>query len=203
MKTARAMSFLFAFASLGASDPQRRKDETDSTLSLEWLVPDFAKIQTGSYAGLFTSGAGYTFLKRRLDVSLLFGVAPNFHSGNTVYLFEFAADVRPFDLPAGPLRVVPVFIGPGVIYSPNAELFVSVPDRYPTKAYYPPTALMWMMRLGTEFDLVPASASWVKRHGLYAQATVLFRYAELFFNNPGSVSLTDVIGGGIGYRIEF
>jgi len=183
-------------------DPKSRSTERDVD-RLGWAVPDFVKIQTGSFAGMVAVGAGYALFDDVLNVSLLYGYTPAWHAGTTVHSFDLSFDVRPLDVLIGEFRIVPVYFGAGLLIALDDQLFFRTPARYPTDDYYPPTALHWTAHLGVELDVLPARDSFFERHGLYAELTTVDTYFFAYFENRETLDATDALSSGFGYRAAF
>jgi hypothetical protein len=170
---------------------------------LGWAVPDFAKLQTGSFAGLIAVGVGYALFDDVLNASLLYGYTPAWHAGTTAHSIDLSLDVRPLDMLIGEFRIVPVYFGAGLLVALDDQLFFTTPARYPADDYYPPTALHWTAHLGVEVDLLPARDSFFERHGLYAELTTMDTYFFAYFENRETLDLTDALSSGFGYRAAF
>jgi hypothetical protein len=169
---------------------------------LGWAVPDFAKAQTGGFVGLFALGGGYAAFDDILNATLLYGHTPKFHAGVTVHAFHLALSARPFEVRSAAVRFVPIYAGAGLLFNPDGDLFVGVPEHYPTSDYYPPTALHWTAHLGTELDYAPRVGPF-ERHGLYFELVALDTYIFGYFENPETLDPVDAIGSAIGYRAAF
>jgi len=180
-------------------DQRRTQRDVDR---LGWAVPDFAKAQTGGFVGLAALGVGYAAFDDILNATLLYGYTPKWHAGTNVHSFHFALSARPFDVRVEAFRIVPIFVGLGMLFNPDPDLFVEVPDRYPVKDYYAPTALHWTAHVGLELDYLPR-AGVLERHGLYFEAVALDTYVYSYFENRRTLAFTDMFGSAIGYRAAF
>lgn len=179
-------------------EPARDKDE------LGWYVPDFARLQTGGWVGMAALGIGYAAFDDILNISVHYGFTPEAHAGSNVHTLSFEILARPFDFPIDELRVVPIYLGPGLLYVWGDSFFTRVPDRYAQidSRYYPPISLHWTARLGTELDYVPRRG-FFERHGLFYEAVLFGRYFELYLGNRETLDLVDVFSSAIGYRVAF
>jgi len=184
-----------------AYERDQRRTERDVD-RLGWAVPDFAKLQTGGFVGLAAVGVGYAAFDDILNATLLYGYTPKWHAGVDVHSFHFALSGRPFDVRLREFRIVPIYLGAGLLFNPDPKLFVKVPARYPESNYYPPTALHWTAHIGLEADYVP-SRGVLERHGLYFEAVALDTYVFSYFENRQTVAFTDMFGSAIGYRAAF
>jgi hypothetical protein len=185
--------------------PRKARKERD-TDRFGWAVPDFAKLQSGGFAGLAALGGGYAAFNDILNVQLLYGFSPSAHSGVTVHSLHFAISGRPVDVQFGQFRLVPIYIGVGLLYTLNAGgYFVRVPKRYRyyDDRYYYPTALHWTADVGLEFDWVQKPGNFFERHGIYAELTALDSYIIAYFENPVIVAFSEAFSSGFGYRAAF
>lgn len=185
-----------------ASEVDRRSERDRDPFG--WYVPDFVRAQTGGFVGMFAVGTGYGVLDDIINLSLHYGFTPASHAGTDVHAFSFELLLRPVDVRFEDFRLVPIYLGPGVLYAWGDEFFTRIPDRYERidSSYYPPTSLHWTARAGVELDYLPASGI-VERHGIYYEATLLGTYYDLYRDNPDTVDLDDTIAGAIGYRAAF
>ena len=166
-----------------------------------WYVPDFAKLQTGGFAGLFSVGTGYAAFDDILNVSLLYGYVPEWHAEVSVHSLHLTAAGRPFDFELRPLRVVPIYLGAGLLHTWGEDYFVRLPERY-ASGYYPPTGLHWTAHIGTEIDYVPRGGLF-ERHGVYAELTTVDTLFFAYVENRATLGVVDAVGLGFGYRAAF
>lgn len=171
---------------------------------LGWYVPDFVRLQTGGFVGMFAVGTGYAIFDDILNVSVHYGFTPAEHAGNDVHALSFEALIRPFDFRVEDLRIVPIYAGPGLLYAWGDEFFSEVPDRFARieSDYYVPTSWHWTVRAGIELDYVPRSGLF-ERHGVYYEVTLLDSYFEFYRENPETLDFEDTLAGAIGYRAAF
>jgi hypothetical protein len=178
-----------------------RRDERDPD-RLGWYVPDFARVQTGGFVGMFAVGTGYAMFDDILNASMHYGFTPASHAGNDVHAFSFELLVRPLDFRIGDFRIVPIYLGPGLLYAWGDEFFSRVPARYNSPRYYPPTSLHWTARAGVELDWLPPSGVF-ERHGLFYELVMLDTFFRFYRENPDTLGPLDMLAGAIGYRAAF
>jgi hypothetical protein len=183
--------------------PERsdRRDERDPD-RLGWYVPDFARVHTGGFIGMFVIGTGYAIFDDVLNVSAHYGFTPASHAGNDVHTFSFDLLVRPLDFRIDDFRIVPIYLGPGLLYAWGDEFFSRVPGRYDSPSYYPPTSLHWTARAGLELDWLPPSGVF-ERHGLFYEVVMLDTYFNFYRKNPDTLSPLDMLASAVGYRAAF
>jgi len=166
-----------------------------------WLLPDFAKLQTGGFVGLLTVGVGYGIFDDVINLAAHYGYTPAARAGQDVHTLHLTLDIRPFDLRFGDIRWIPMYLGGGLLHVWGDEYFSDVPDRYATidGAYYPPTALHWTAHLGTELDWLPR-VGFFERHGFYLELATIDTFLIGYFENRETVSLTEAFSSTVGYR---
>jgi hypothetical protein len=178
-----------------------RRDERDPD-RLGWYVPDFARVQTGGFVGMFAVGTGYAIFDDVLNVSAHYGFTPATHAGHDVHAFSFETLLRPLDFRIDDFRIVPIYLGPGLLYAWGDEYFTRLPGRYRDRSYYPPTSLHWTARAGIELDWLPPSGVF-ERHGLFYELTMLDAFFDFYRENPETLDPIDVLAGAVGYRAAF
>ncbi|HEY6558031.1 MAG TPA: hypothetical protein VI072_12190 [Polyangiaceae bacterium] len=169
---------------------------------LGFLAPDFAKLQSGGYSGVVGLGLGYAAFDDVLNLTVLYGYVPRAVAGKHVHALSAAFSVRPFEIDLDPLRVLPLYAGAGVLHTWGSGYFLTLPERY-SSGYYRPTGVHASFHLGVELDWLPSSASWLERHGTFAELTVLEIFAGRYLRNPDSLGIHEVASLALGYRAAF
>ena len=96
-------------ASAADTEPEKRFDHHKRDIDpLGWYVPDFVKLQTGSYVGMFNLGFGYAAFKDIVNWSFAYGYTPPVAAGRHAHSFNTDLSFRPVDLHYGKVRLVPV-----------------------------------------------------------------------------------------------
>jgi hypothetical protein len=150
---------------------------------------------------MFVVGTGYAIFNDVLNLSVHYGFTPTEHAGSDVHAFSFEALVRPVDLRLGDFRIVPLYLGPGLLYVWGDEYFSRLPERYEHTTAY--TAHVSALDgAGIELDWLPPSGPF-ERHGLYYEVTMLDTYFNFYRENPETLDPLDMFGGAIGYRAAF
>ena len=168
-----------------------------------WIVPDYAKIQSGGWIGLITAGLGYEFFDDRLDVGAYYGYLPESVGGTTVHTLAWHVGVRPLTLLAPEARWEIAYFGVGAAHSFGRNFFVKVPDRYPDGWYYPPTGMRLLAFVGTELG-IPISDRWpLRSHAAFVEVTAVDHYLRLWVTEPKAFPLTSVLSLSAGYRLAF
>lgn len=179
---------------------ERDPDERDTDRQ-GWMVPDFAKLQTGGYVGLIGIGVGYAVLDDILNLSALYGFTPAAVAGVNVHAIGATLSVRPFDINIrGRLRHIPLYIGGGLLFGLGDNYFLTTPDEYNDRWYYVPTAVHWLLHVGTEVDVLPAPGGVFERHGLLVELVTLDTFLLSLIESQNEVELDDVLSLALGYR---
>lgn len=136
----------------------------------ETRLIDYMVLQTGGYLGFVTVGVGMDFERHKVD--MLIGYVPESIGGIEIMQLDFKYDWHPFkaiqlETPYENISIDPYYLGFSIIYGHHDDLFVELPDQYPS-GYYPPTALRYTLNAGTSL-----------RHGRY---TFFIEYSILDIN---------------------
>jgi hypothetical protein len=169
-----------------------------------WIVPDFAKLQTAGYAGLIAVGLGYAGTDDIVNLSVAYGYTPELMVGAEVHTVGVTLSVRPFEIDfRNRARFIPVYAGAGLLFVLGDTYFMTVPERYPGRLYYPPTAVHWTLHAGTELDVLPEQGGVFERHGFYAEVVALDSFLIAYAENPNEVELEEVLSLALGYRASW
>jgi hypothetical protein len=164
------------------------------------LVPDFAKLQSGGFAGQFSAGLGYSAFDDIVNLTALYGYTPGF-DGRAVQSLHVTLAFRPLEANYGRLRLVPAYFGVGGLVTWGEGYFIELPERYPDD-YYRATGLHYTAHLGLGVDWLPRRGD-VERHGVYFELTTIDSFLSAYLKNRELVRLRDVLSSGLGYRIAF
>jgi hypothetical protein len=168
---------------------------------LGWYVPDFAKLQSGGYAGLVTAGFGYAAFDDILNVSFLYGYTPEEFAGIPVHSGHLVLSGRPFELSIQRFRLIPIYLGVGALVTWGEGYFLKLPERY-SSGYYPPTGVHWSAHAGIEANYAPADGAF-ERHGVYAELTTIDTFLTRYVQNSETLGPEDVVSVALGYRAAF
>lgn len=182
-----------------ADEQVPRNWSTRDTDRLGWAAPDYAKVQTGGYAGLINVGLGYAAFSDVINVGIDYGYVPSTEAGREVHCATASLAIRPLDFRIGRVRLVPAYLWGGWLYTNGDGYFVSPGERYPP-GYYRPTALHPLYGLGVELDWLPSSSSAFERLGVYWEARVFGPYFMTYLENRQQLDLDDVVVSTLGYR---
>ncbi len=180
-----------------------RPDPNTDSDRLGWAVPDYVKLQTGGFLGMFTIGVGYSVFEDRLNLGISYGYVPPLDGAPAVHLGSAMMELRPiwFQFARDRIRYYPLYLGGGVLIAKGKDLFVSQPAVYPPD-YYPPTGLHTVLLFGSEVALRVAQPSWFTRHGLYVDVVTIDEYLDSLTENR-QFRLYDAFSTALGYRASF
>ena len=120
-------------AALALLQPRTAHAESDwstrDTDRLGWYVPDFARVQTGGFTGLFNVGVGYSALNVVLNWSIGYGYTPPFTADRHVHSVDTTFSIRPVDFRIRRVRVVPFYLGGGLLFGFGDGYFLKLPAR--------------------------------------------------------------------------
>lgn len=147
-------------------------------------------MQTGGYVGLGAIGLGLEY-GGVLRTEVMGGLTPS--------NIEGVDDIRQVALKSSVgyrfgllgMDVGPYF-GFSVIYHRGDDTFVKTPSKYPSKKYYPPTAVRTAPVIGVE-----AAAFGL---GVFAEATALDTYLETYVRGKGGMKWTEFSTYALGVR---
>lgn len=181
-------------------DEAEASDEGDR---LGWYVPDYARLQTGGFLGMFTAGLGYSALRDVLNVGATYGYVPARDGAPPAHLGSLLVSVRPLRLDFGSrdqFFVRPLYAGFGAFIASTRNSFIVQPDVYPA-GYYQPTGLQPLLVFGAEIGVRDRGAA-IVRHSLFIEEVTLGQLAEAVVQNEGQ-GFVDAFSTALGYRASF
>lgn len=111
--------------------------------SIAHYLPDRARLQFAGSQGFLSAGAGYGFLKERIDEDFMYGYLPAKIGGISVHTLSAKTTIAPLQLKlARGTYLYPVMAGVSAIVALGDDYFLVLPSRY--QDYYWPSALhLW------------------------------------------------------------
>jgi hypothetical protein len=202
--TAAAALALSSMTSTPALALDRMNPNERDTDRQGWVVPDFAKLQTAGYAGFIAVGLGYAAYDDFMNLGVAYGFTPELMAGAEVHTVGVALSLRPFELDLwNRARLIPVYAGGGLLFVLGDKYSLELPDRFPDRSYYHPTAVHWTLHAGAEVDALPEQGGVFERHGLYAEVVTLDTFFLSLVDNPDEVELDEVLSLALGYRASW
>lgn len=201
----RLLAVVAAFAALAPAPAfalDRHNPGERDTDRQGFLVPDFARLQTGGYAGLIVAGLGYAAFNDIVNLSVAYGFTPEAVAGADVHTVGLTPSVRPFEIDLRRrARIIPFYAGGSLLFALGDQYFLTVPSEYDSRLYYHPTAAHWMAHAGAELDIL--SNGVFERHGVFAELVTLDSYLFSYVENPNEVALDEILSVALGYRASW
>ena len=196
---------LFATSVASADEtPSTRPRVVEERDRYGWYVPDYARVQTGGYLGMFTVGVGYSAFRDVLNVGVTYGYVPPRHGAPSIHLGSAMLAVRPLRFALGPQDryfLYPLYVGGGAFVASSANTFVEQPEVYPP-GYYPPTAFQPIFLFGAELSVRANEGSVIARHSLFVEEVTIRQYISSMYQNRG-FHIGSAFSTAIGYRASF
>lgn len=192
--------FILLFLFLGIAQSSAQK--------LKFLLPDAAIAQHAGSIGYFSVGAGYELFKnKRGYLDFHYGYVPA-SKGGELHAVTVKLAYKPFVIKLSDWGVLYPF-NPGFFlsYTFHDDLaFKFHSSEYPPGYYYWSPALRPHLSFSNEIEFAMAKI-WdglgVEKIGLYTEFNINDFYIANYFQNPSSLSLSDVFQLGIGIRFKF
>ncbi len=135
---------------------ESKPEEKAEILSLARWQPNYGLLQHSSYVGLAAAGIGYGERDSYFTFELIYGFTSRHFSGHNVSTLSGKTTWRISNFNISPQWTLTPLLGLNIIYNPDPELFVRLPDQYPDW-YYPPSAIRPAFVFGAE---VAGKLSW-------------------------------------------
>jgi hypothetical protein len=171
---------------------------------LGWAVPDYARLQSGGFLGLFNVAVGYSALRDVLNVQLEYGFVPPLDKESSVHFGAGLLLVRPLRLAFAPRErfwLYPIYAGGGVMVASAKGLFIRQPSVYPD-GYYPPNGFHFVALLGSELAFRPNAGQFASRHALTIEFITIDQYLDAISQNR-SMSPFGAFSTAVGYKLGF
>jgi hypothetical protein len=169
-----------------------------------WYVPDYARVQTGGYLGMFTVGVGYSAFRDVLNIGVTYGYVPPRDGAPSIHLGSAMLAVRPLRFALGKddrYFLYPLYIGGGAFVASSPNTFVSQPEVYPP-GYYPPTAFQPIFLFGAELSVRSNEGAAIARHSLFIEEVTIRQYISSMYLNH-AFHIGSAFSTAIGYRASF
>jgi hypothetical protein len=169
-----------------------------------WAVPDYFRLQTGGFLGMFTVGVGYSALRDVLNVGVGYGYVPPLDGAPHVHLGNATLTIRPLRWSLGSndrFYYYPIYVGCGGMLASSPNLFATQPAVYP-QGYYAPNALNFLLLFRTEFAVRQDRGALLERQSVFVEFVTINQYLDAL-NQNREVSLLDAFSTAFGYRASF
>ena len=173
----------------------------------KWYRPDHLALQTGGGLGLVAGGAGYAFLRDRLETDILIGYVPKRYASSTLSLASLKVMYSPFHLPVGEkLQVVPFTVGAYFSYT-HGTINDEVRGQYSKDYYWFSTDSRFGALVGgrvTYLGAPVASTGQPRKMSFYYELGTNDLYLVSFFNNlNGGLGLGQILTLALGVKADF
>lgn len=172
------------------------------------LIPKSALSQYAGSIGFFSAGVGYELFKNdRGSLDFMYGFVPK-NRGGRLHIATVKFAYRPFEVRLNDwAKLYPVNPGAFLSYhfGPRFD-FQWDKDTYEKGYYWWSTALRPHISLGTEVKIDArkvAPALKIKSLSLYSEFNTNELYLVSYYQNAGTLSVTDIFKLGFGLRVAF
>jgi len=164
--------------------------------------PYHVKIQFAGNLGLFSVGAGRTFLQDKIETDLFFGYLPEKIGGDRIFTTALKATYVPVrTFPLKSLNWQPLRTGLQLGYTFGDEYFAFEPrDKYPKSYYGFSTALHLYYFLGGQVDF--ARIEKLNKFGVYYEVGSNVEYIVSYVQNPTYLSPAKIFNLALGVRMK-
>ena len=192
------VTFILLFLYLGMATAGTSSEEVESRLI------DYTVLQSAGYLGFIAVGVGKDFGRHKIN--MLIGYVPEDVGGVEVWQYNLKYDWHPFqaiqlETPYENIWIDPYYIGMSIIYGDHDDLFLELPEQYPS-GYYPPTALRYTLNVGASLQH--------GRHTFFIEYSILdvnlvtfIKHPKFFTDNYDYFGLEGLGSLAIGVKFEF
>lgn len=192
-------TLLFLHPGMATADASSEEEERQKSRLIDYMV-----LQSGGYLGFIAVGVGKDFGRHKIN--MLIGYVPEDVGGVEVWQYNFKYDWHPsqaipFGSPQENIRLDPFYIGVSVIYSAHDDLFLELPEQYPS-GYYQPTALRYTLNIGASLQY--------GRHTFFIEYSIpdvnlvtFIDHPKFFTDNYDYFGLEGIGSLAIGVKFEF
>ena len=198
----------FLLASLGAQ-AATPPDTTaaEPPLARKWYRPKHLVLQTGGGLGMVAGGAGYVFLKDRLETDVLLGYVPERYAGSALSLASLKLMYSPFRLRvAEKVQVLPLTVGAYFSYT-HGTINDELKGQYSADYYWFSTDTRYGPLLGgrVTYLAAPLAATGQPRKlSFYYELGTNDLYAVSYFlNRNGGLGLGQILTLALGVKADF
>lgn len=165
---------------------------------------DYMLLQSGGYLGYTAIGVGKDFEHHKIN--MLIGYVPENIGGIEIMQLNFKYDWHPFqaiqfETLHENIWIDPYYMGISIIYGDHDNLFLKLPEQYPS-GYYQPTALRYTLNIGASLQY--------SRHTFFIEYSILdvnlvtfIKHPKFFTDNYGYFGLKGIGSLAIGVKFEF
>lgn len=170
------------------------KYRSDGSNWLTGMTPDRATLMLGGYRGNASLGAMY-LVNHFYATEFSLGYTSRAAGGRPIKQFNWLNKVNLFSSYHGMRRSWDGYLNIGMLYSPDKELFLTLPAHYP-RYYYTPTAVRFLAGVGFEARIQSAYDAFVEYN---FHDSELYGYEKSPY--AGALQNLGALGMGIRWRL--
>lgn len=153
---------------------------------------DFFTTQYGGYLGYVNAGIGWRYFNS-WDSSFILGYVPENVGGKEIWSLSWKNDWHPFYEKGSTLD--PVYLGAGIIFALNENLWTDSLLDNPTDGYDNPDQTHLFFHAGVSVNL--------GNHAFFYEITALDKVLEVYYNNYPYLQYNTVSSATLGYKYNF
>ncbi len=194
---------IFIFLSYNFSHAQNSSSDTVSTCSR--FIPTQAKLQFAGNIGFLAVGVGYQYMKRKIDLDLMYGYVPEIYGGH-LHSFTIKNTYTPFkslELNEN-IKIDPFTIGLPLSYTFGKKYFFLPPkDQYPKRYYDYSSALRIGIFGGGRVKYDFGNDKVIKNAAFYYELGTYDLMIHNYIFNIGEAKFGDLFSLGLGVQFTF
>jgi hypothetical protein len=207
MKTLLLSALLVAALGASAAAPPDTATAQAPPLARKWYRLSHLVLQTGGGLGMVAGGAGYSFLRDRLETDVLLGYVPKRYANSTLSLASLKVMYSPFHLPvAEKFQVVPLTVGAYFSYT-HGTINDEVRGQYSKDYYWFSTDTRFGALVGgrVTYLAAPVAATGQPRKlsFYYELGTNDLYLVSYFANMHGGLGLGQILTLALGVKADF
>jgi hypothetical protein len=163
------------------------------------LVPDFVRMQYAGQAGLMSVGTGYSWWRRKVEVSANYGYVPLWVADRRVHVFSErnSFSLGSLDLPRH-WALEPALGGVAANITLGNQYQVFLPKAQ--RDYYWPDALYFWVFTGAKLDYLPPHQTGMRGFGTQLEVGTINQYLKSYRENR-EVDLGDILSLSISAQL--
>jgi hypothetical protein len=169
-----------------------------------WYRLQHGLLQFAGGQGMVAAGAGYSLVRRRLDLDLLAGYVPRRYSTTALGIFTAKLTYSPWLLPLGPgsWQLQPLSFGAQLNHTAGSGLNASRDAKYPRGYYWWSARTRLGAFVGGRLRTVVRLGAARPPHklALYYELGTNDLYLASWWNNRGALGLPDILTLGLGIK---
>lgn len=182
-----------------------QSSEINSSSKFSRFIPVQAKLQFAGNIGFFSAGAGYQYMKDKIDLDLIYGYVPEIYGGH-LHTFTIKNTWTPFkSIKIDAKTEADLFtIGIPLSYTFGKNYFFLPPkDQYPKRYYDYSSALRIGIFGGGRIKYAFGSDKLITESAFYYELGTYDLMVHNYIFNIGKMKFTDLFSLGLGMQFKF